>query len=91
MTLPRPMLAAGTDTHRRCRMAAHRRRVLFGKSLWHALVNETGGGGVKFYHSAGLLKRGGAQNPKLKLSASTLRYTACHYTTAHANSCCGHQ
>lgn len=45
MTLPRPMLAAGTDTHRRCRIAAQRRRVLLGKSLWQALVNERGGGG----------------------------------------------
>ena len=37
MTLPRPMLAAGTDTHSRWRIAAARTRVLFGKSLWHAL------------------------------------------------------
>lgn len=37
ITLPRPMLAAGTDTHRRWRIAAHRRRVATWKSLWQTL------------------------------------------------------
>lgn len=42
MTLPRPMLAAGTDTQSRCRIAAQRRRVFLWKSLWQALVVRLG-------------------------------------------------